>query len=132
MHVEATAGFWKDLEETREGLGNNTRNCDALREMVRKLEERLATMCDAPRVVEENIEELESRVALNARDMAYLATHVKDHRSSSHGVAAKNGELSRKENDMNRITLGAVSSAEQLQAMVSTMAEKRDFFGSEV
>lgn len=46
-HAEAKAGLAKDLEEMRDDLGKKTKECDALKAMVGKVEKGLATLRDA-------------------------------------------------------------------------------------
>lgn len=55
-----------------------------------------------------------------------LVTLVRDFRSSSPCGAAVKGELRKKVNDMEEKTFRPVSSVEQLQAKVRTMAKERD------
>lgn len=55
-----------------------------------------------------------------------MATLVKERPSNSLGVAAENGGLQRKVNDMEGKSLEAASSVKQLRAKISAMAEERD------
>lgn len=67
------------LEKTRDNLGKKTREYFALRAKVGKPEKEQTTMCDASKAIEEMVQRLELRVALNAKTMTRLATLVTDH-----------------------------------------------------
>lgn len=44
MHAEAKAGLAKDPENSRDDLGKETKECDALRAKLAKLEDRYSTL----------------------------------------------------------------------------------------
>lgn len=59
-----------------------TRERDALRVKVGKLEKGLATLRDALKAIEEKVQELELQVAWDVNAIAHLTTLVKEHRSN--------------------------------------------------
>lgn len=69
------------------------------------------------------IEGLEFQMESDVNAIAHLATFEKDYHSNTLRVAAENEKLRRRVNIFERKSLEAVSSAKQLLAMVSAIAE---------
>lgn len=85
----------------------------------------MATLRKAPNTNEEKIEKLESLVASDAKEIAYLTTLEKGLCLTSLCGAAETTELRGKVIGMKGEIREAVSSAEQHWAKVSTMSEKQ-------
>lgn len=76
----------------RDKLGNNKKECNALRAKVDEVQRELVTLREFVKTNEEKIQKLDLHVALDAKVIANLATFVNDHRLSRLCTAVKNGE----------------------------------------
>lgn len=117
-NAETEADLAKNIGETHENLGNETRDCNVLKANVEKLEGELAALCDTPMANGEKIQGPELKVALNAMAIAHL-TLVKDHCANDLHVTAENGKLRRRVNDVDeknsRSTTVCITTSSEVQ-----------------
>lgn len=72
--VESKVELANTFGEMGDDLGRRRRECDVLKAKVGEFRKRYATLHGAHKANEMKIEELESKVALDAKAIAYLAT----------------------------------------------------------